>query len=137
MRVNYTLPGFLPADATPGAEAARTGDSPFRARLNFVPAPRSADWKSLLRLDAVPANAAAIGPPPRPAGLDTPDAATQRMNWRQMLDRQLGAAADDASDGNATAGSSNRDIHRMFTLLMRFRGMEDEISARHLAESEV
>jgi hypothetical protein len=135
MRVNYTLPGFLPADATPG-EPTRTGDSPFRARLNIVPAPRWADWKSLLRLDEVPENAAVIGPPPRPDGLDTPDAATQRMIWRQMLDRQLSAAADDSPDANPTTRGNNRDIQRMLTLLMRFRDVEDEISVRHLAESE-
>src|SRR5215469_16151238 len=135
MRVTYTLPGFLPAEATP-AEPARTGDGPFRARLNFVPAPRWADWKSLLGLDQAPVNASAIGPPPRPASLEVQDAATQRRRWRQMLDRQVNVAEDSSCDLNSAGGCNSRDIQRMLTLLMRFREVEDEIAARHLAESE-
>jgi hypothetical protein len=134
MRVTYTLPGFLPAEATL-VEPPRTGDGPFRARLNFIPAPRWADWKGLLGLDQAPVNASAIGPPPRPASLDAQDAATQRRIWRQMVDRQVSATGDCSSDLNSAAGSNSRDIQRMLTLLMRFREMEDEISARHLSES--
>src|SRR5215471_11228520 len=109
MRVSYTLPGFLPAEATP-AEPARTGDGPFRMRLNFVPAPRWADWKGLLGLDQAPVNASAIGPPPRPASLDAQDATTQRRIWRQMLDRQVSAAEDSSSELNSTTESNNRDL---------------------------
>jgi hypothetical protein len=133
MRVNYTLPGFLPAEATP-AEPTRTGDSPFRARLHFVPAPRWADWRSLLRLDQPPVNASVIGPPPRPPGLEIRDAVTQRLIWRQMLDRHAAALEDDSSSTNSPAGSNTRAIGRMLTLLIRFREVEDEIAARHLAE---
>jgi hypothetical protein len=136
MRVNYTLPGFLPAEAAPPEPTRAAGDSPFRARLQFVPAPRWADWKSLLRLDQPPVNASAIGPPPRPAGLEIQDAATQRLMWRQMLDRQVVALEDHPSDLSSAAESGNRAIGRMLTLLMHFRGVEDEIATRHLAEGE-
>lgn len=136
MRVNYTLPGFLPAEAAPPETTRIPGDSPFRARLNFVPAPRWADWKNLLRLDQPPVNASAIGPPPQPAGLETQNAATQRLDWRNMLDRQVDALADQSSDTNPAATSDNRAIGRMLTLLMHYRGVEDEIAARHLAEPE-
>lgn len=131
MRVNYTLPGLLPTE-TPPSESARPGDTPFRARLGVVPAPRWLNWRSLLRLDEAPENAATIGPPPRPAGVEFGDAATQRMIWRQMLDRQV--AAFEAEAG-AQRGETQA-IERMLTLLMRFREAEDEIASRHLAEAE-
>jgi len=131
MRVNYTLPGLLTSEA-PSSEPVRPGDSPFRARLGVVPAPRWLNWRSLLRLDEAPENAATIGPPPRPDGGEFGDAATQRMIWRQMLDRQVAAfeASPDEHRGDAQA------IERMLTLLMRFREAEDEIASRHLAEAE-
>ena len=135
MRVNYTLPGFLPAEATP-AEPIRAGDSPFRARLNFVPAPRWANWKSLLRLDQPPVNASTIGPPPRPAGLEIQDAASQRQMWEQMLRRQLTALDSHPADTNPAAGGGNRPIERMLALLVRFRGVEGEVAGRRLAEPE-
>jgi hypothetical protein len=135
MRVNYTLPGFLPAEATP-AEPARPGDSPFRARFNFVPAARWADWKSLLRLDLSPVNASTIGPPPRPAGLEIQDAAAQRSMWRQMLDRHLDRLEGDRAGTDPAAENDNHAIGRMLTLLVRFQDLEGEVASRHLAERE-
>ena len=126
MRVNYTLPGLLPTEPSP-TETARPGDSPFRARLNAVPTPKWANWRSLLRLDEAPESAASIGPPPRPPGLDIGDPAARRLLCRQLLDRRI-AALEDGVDTPAVA--------RMLALLMRFREVEDEIVARHLAESE-
>jgi hypothetical protein len=131
MRVNYTLPGLMPMEPSP-AEVSRTGDSPFRARIGIAPAPRFLNWRSLLRLEQVPVNAAVIGPPPRPAELDSTDAATMRVNWRRMLDRQVESFA-------ASADPSRPDtqaIERMLSLLMRFRDDEDDVTARRLAESE-
>src|SRR5678815_2955498 len=90
MRIHYTLPGLLPAESSP-AETSKTTNSPFRARLNFVPAPQWLDWKDLLHLDEAPVNAASIGPPPRPYGLEARDAAAERLNWRRMLDRHAAA----------------------------------------------
>ena len=135
MRVNYTLPGFLPAEATP-TEPKRPGDSPFRARFTLVPAARWADWKSLLRLDLPPVNASTIGPPPKPPGLEIQDAASQRLMWRQMLDRHLDRPEDDRSDADPAAGSGYHAIGRMLTLLMRFQDVEGEVASRHLAERE-
>ena len=135
MRVNYTLPGFLPAEATP-AETTRVGDSPFRARFTFVPPARWADWKSLLRLDLPPVNASTIGPPPRPAGLEIQDAAAQRLMWRQMLDRHVDRLEDDPSDTDPAAGGGMHAIGRMLNLLMRFQDVGGEVASRHLAERE-
>ena len=136
MRVNYTLPGFLPAEAAPPEPIRPPGDSPFRARLQSIPVPRWADWKSLLRLDQPPINAWAIDPPPRPAGLEIQDAANERLRWRETLDRQVGAFENPSSDTNPAADGGNRAIGRMLTLLMHFRTAEDEIATRHLAEAE-
>jgi hypothetical protein len=133
MRVNYTLPGFLPAEAAP-AETARTGDSPFRARLKFVPAP-SWNWESLLHLEDAPINAAWIGPPPAPGGFEMRDAAADRLRWRQLLDRQVANLQDDPQS-DAPPGEDAKAIERMLSLLMRFRDAEDEITARYLAEPE-
>jgi hypothetical protein len=135
VRVNYTLPGFLPAEASPG-DAIRAGDGPFRARLQFVPPPRWADWKSLLRLDQPAVSASTIGPPPRPAGLDISDAATQRLIWRQMLDRQVIALEDDPLDAIPADGKGNRALKRMLVLLVGMQEAEDEIAGRRLAEPE-
>jgi hypothetical protein len=133
MRVNYTLPGFLPTEAAP-AETARTGDGPFRARLKFLPAP-TWNWESLLHLEDAPVNAAWIGPPPTPAGFEMRDAATDRLRWRQMLDRQVANLPDDPAP-DAPRGEDSAAIERMLNLLMRFRDAEDEITARYLAEAE-
>jgi hypothetical protein len=135
MRVNYTLPGLLPAETTP-AETGRTGDSPFRARLSLVPAPRWLNWKSLLRLEEPPLNAASIGPPPRPASFNVEDAATERLIWRQMLDRLVEAVGDAAPAGDSASGGDTQPVERMLALLMRFRDVEDAMAAQHLAEAE-
>jgi hypothetical protein len=90
------------------------------------------NWRSLLRLDDVPENATTMGPPPRPPGIEFGDAATQRMVWRQMLDRRV-AAFDDA--GEPPRGESQA-IGQMLTLLVRCQEAEDDIASRRLAEPE-
>jgi len=135
MRVNYTLPGFLPSDLVP-AESTRAGDNPFRARMQLAPAPTLADWKSLLRLDQPPPAAFAIGPPPRPPSLEAQDAPARRLMWRQMLDRQVVALEENASTGAGPADSNDkRALARMLTLLMRVRDVEGEVASRYLAEA--
>ena len=153
MRVSYTLPGFLPAEASP-AESIRGADSPFRTLLPLPPAPRWADWKSLLRLDQPAATASTIGPPPRPASFDVSDAASQRWMWRQMLNRLVAAFEDRSSDTNhpgasaglngqaakngmaGQTGSGSRAAQRMLALLVQMREAEDEVAGKHLAEPE-
>jgi hypothetical protein len=153
MRVSYTLPGFLPAEAS-STENIRGGDSPFRPLLPSAPAPRWADWKSLLRLDQPAASAATMGPPPRPASFDVSDAASQRWMWRQMLDRQVAAFEAQSSGANQLSGSSrpngqqvnssvagqagsgSRAIQRMLALLVQMREAEDELAGMHLAGPE-
>ena len=135
MRVNYTLPGFLPAEAAP-AETARTGDSPFRARLKFVPAPRWLTGRACCTWKTLRSTQPAIGPPPRASrlrnrGMPLPTGCI----WRQMLDRQVANLEED-SQPDAPPGEDAKAIERMLSLLMRFRDVEDEIAARYLAEPE-
>jgi len=131
MRVNYTLPGLMPMEPAP-AEVSRTGDSPFRGRLGIAPAPRWLNWRNLLRLEDVPVNALTIGPPPRPGGFEPSDPLTMRVVWRRMLDRHVEAVGSDPEPSRP----DTQAIERMLAVLMRFRDDEDEMIARHLAESE-
>src|SRR4051794_6531950 len=112
MRVNYTLPALFPVDEAP-AEPARTRISPFRARLSLLPSPRWLDWRTLLRVEEPPVNAATIGPPPRPATFESADAASHRLAWRQMLDRQVNAF----DPGGDVSRADTQAIERMLTLL--------------------
>jgi hypothetical protein len=130
MRVNYTLPGLMPMEPAP-ADVGRTGDSPFRARIGIPPAPRWLNWRTLLRLEEVPVNATTIGPPPQPAGFDPQDPLTARVFWRQMLDRHV-----DALTAEPDPRPDLQALERMLSLLVRYRDDEDEVTARHLAESE-
>jgi hypothetical protein len=138
MRVQYTLPGFIPAETPPSESIA--GGSPFRSRLTFLPPPRSLNWERLLRLDQLPVDAASIGPPPRPSTIDVRDVASERLTWRQMLDRHLvmfeSTSSESALMDRSTASHESRAIERMLALLIRFRELEDSIAARHLSEPE-
>jgi hypothetical protein len=133
MRVQYTLPGFVPAEASPSESIA--GTSPFRSRLAFVPVPRWLSWERLLRLDQMPVDAASIEPPPGPGTLGSADIGAERLKWRQMLDRHVVLFGSASSNRTAEADESQA-IGRMLALLMRYQEMEDAITARHLSEPE-
>jgi hypothetical protein len=135
MRVQYTLPGFLP-DPSPAADSAELGESLFRSKLNVPVAQRWLDWGRLLRLDRPPSNAAQIGPPPKPPGLEVADAASERLRWRQMLDGQTGSLENFQQPTGEAAGTDVRAIGRMLALLLRFQELEDGVVARHLSEAE-
>jgi hypothetical protein len=133
MRVQYTLPGFLPAETLPPDSTSTA--SPFSRRLNYLPVPRWLNWQTLLRLDQVPVNATSLDPPPRPtAVVESRDAASERLLWRQMLDRQV-AGYENVSPDSARS-EDVWAIERMLALLMRFRQLEDFMAARHLSEPE-
>ncbi len=125
MRVQYTLPGFVPA-STP--EKTESGGASFRTRLRALETPHWRNWASVLRLNVPPASGAAIGPPPKPPETDFSEPAAQRLRWKQMLDRHSAAIS---SDG----GSNTRAAQRMLILLRNYQGLEDAVVARHLSES--
>jgi len=133
MRVQYTLPGFLPAESPP-SEALEPAGSPFLGRLQSLPLPRTLNWKSLLHLDEDPSDPTSIDPPPRPASLDFRDPVSERWNWTKMLSRLLAVSASQSSQ--LPANNADRAIGRMLTMLTDFREAEDFIAARYLAETE-
>jgi hypothetical protein len=133
MRVQYTLPGFLPAES-PASEALEPAGGPFLGRLQSLPLPRTLNWKNLLHLDEDPFDPTSIDPPSRPASLDFRDPVSERWNWMQMLSRL--SAVSGTESGQLPANNADRAIERMLTLLTDFREAEDFIAARHLAETE-
>jgi hypothetical protein len=80
-------------------------------------------WKQLLRLDQPNYNAATIGPPPRPLGLEVKDAASERLRWRNLILRDY------------PVSGSEVDVGRMLGLLRAYQKMEDSVVARHLSEA--
>ncbi len=124
MKIDYTLPGLLPAPVAPPAPSESTGLA-FRSRLAMLrPQPR-ADWRELLRLDRAPA--APIGPPPRPAGLESTEGPAQRAQWQHMLERHSALLP---------AGGEAGPVGRMMALLFNLRDMQQAVVARHLATTQ-
>jgi hypothetical protein len=62
-----------------------------------------------------------IGRPPRPAALESPDAAGERLRWRHTLDKHR--------------AESLLPARRMLALLAEYRRLEEAVIARHLSES--
>jgi hypothetical protein len=133
MRVQYTLPGFLPAEPPP-SEAIEPAGDPFLGRLKFLPLPRALNWKSLLHLDEDPSNPTSIDPPSQPPTLDFRDPVSERWNWTQMLGRLVAVSGTQSSQ--IPASGADRAVQRMLAMLMNFQEAEDFIAARYLAESE-
>jgi hypothetical protein len=133
MRVQYTLPGLIPAETLPVESEV---GSLFRARLTVAVTPRGLDWKNLLLLDRLPTSASSIGPPPSLEPAEARDAAAERIEWGQVLDRQIGSLAGKSEPEDAAGKANRRAVERMLTLLMRFRELEDEMTSRHLSEPE-
>lgn len=132
MRVQYTLPGFLPAESLPAAE---TADAPFSSKLQLPPVMRGPSWQSVLQLDEDPTDATSLEAPPRLLALDIKDAASERWNWMEMLNRLSGNSGDNPAESSAN-GNGNRAIARMLALLKKFQEAENCISARSLGEVE-
>jgi hypothetical protein len=131
MKIDYTLPGVLPGiDAKPSTDVARPSES-FGSRLKRLRTPETANWRSVLRLDASPEGATSIGPPPIPLGVEARDGVSQRAWWRAMLDKHTrltgGAAA-------ATEAPDHAAVRRMLAYLLEGQRLEDQMLARHLAE---
>jgi hypothetical protein len=133
MRVQYTLPGFLPAEAPP-SDAIEPAGSPFLGRLKFLPLPRAPNWKSLLHLDEDPFSPTSIDPPSRPATLEFRDPLTERWNWMQMMGRLV--AVSGTQSNQFSANGDDRAVQRMLAMLVNFQEAEDFIAARYLAEAE-
>lgn len=133
MRVQYSLPGLVPRPVAPAAPDIQPGES-FASRIEKLRAARAPDWRDILQLDARPAGAQHIGPPPRPLDLDSRDGIEQRAYWRRMLDNHV-RAFEDAS-GSAAGSREAPAIQRMLSLLVAMQRAGDAVVARHLAEAQ-
>ena len=119
MRVQYTIPG--PAGAPGLGAGAETIEAPsFKKRLRRLSQAIPKSWKQLLRLDRPPASMP-IPRPPRPAALESLDAAGERLRWRNTLEKH--------------GGESLLPARRMLALLAEYRRLEEAVIARHLSES--
>jgi hypothetical protein len=138
MKVNYTLPGVLPE--TFPAEGMGSGESagePFAAHLQRLRVPDAADWRSVLRLDALPAGVTTIAPPPSPDGIGPRDARSQRTWWRSTLYRHRHLAESTEPDAASNTGAdAHASMQRMLDLLFESQQREEEIFARYFAEHE-
>ncbi len=132
MRVQYTLPGMQPsqtAQITPGEPSAAS----FKSRLRRLSTSIPLNWKQTLRLNQPPLSATLIGPPPKPATLELKDAASQRLRWRNLLERQSRSFV--ALDAEQTTTGEMRSVQRMLSLLLHYQKLEDSVISRHLTES--
>jgi len=136
MRVDYTLPALQPTispDVSEGLPEIQgtpleTALPSFRDRLRGTNVPVPGAWERQLRLDARPFTASYIGPPPRPRTLETSDAETERVRWRNILWRH-GAPPD----STAGSGPNQRPVNNMMNMLMQMQEMEDSIVAQSVA----
>lgn len=124
MRIQYTLPGLLPSPAP--VEAPEQFPGTFKTTMRRVRTTSLAGWRRLLRLDRPPALGATIGPPPRPAGFEMRDAASERSRWRNMLQQKV--TSFEQSPGMES-------VEQMLKLLLAYQYQEDSISARSLNEA--
>jgi hypothetical protein len=142
MRVDYTLPGTQlragegPATQGPGGAqgAGRAGVAAgFPAKLKKLSAGQQITWKQLLGLDRPSGAMTALAAPPRPPSVEIRDAASERLRWRNTLDRHSRLFTD--RPPGFEPPPALRDIERMLALLIQMQDAEDVVVSRHLAES--
>jgi hypothetical protein len=137
MEVNYTLPGLLVEPEPPaGGELSEGPTELFGTHLRQLRVAEVTDWRILLRLNTLPAGAAGIGPPPAANGIGSHDGASLRAWWRSMLGkhtRLLESTTEDEITGMEAGGRAS--VRGMLALLLESQRLEDEVFARHLAES--
>ena len=123
MRVDYTLPGLDPGSLPELPPSVETGRS-FSDQLRSPAVELPLNWQRELHLDARPANATNIGPPPRPPTLELGDSESERTRWRSMLSRHTRALA--ASD-NSNADADTQAVQVMLEMLASGQQAEDAI----------
>jgi hypothetical protein len=124
MRIQYTLPRMQAAGPNEEfVEANPASPGSFRSRLRRLAHMAPVSWKQILRLDQPSYTAATIGPPPRPDTLEVNDAASERLRWRNFLNRQ------------PAVSSNQNDFQRMVGLLRAYQSMEDRVVSRYLADA--
>src|SRR5262245_29356455 len=122
MRIQYTLPRMQPAELK--EEFPEASPTTFGSRLRRLARTVPMSWKQILRLDEPSYSAATIGPPPRPSGLEVKDVASERVRWRNFLNRQ------------PLVSRNQDDFQRMLGLLRAYQSMEDRVVSRYLADAQ-
>jgi hypothetical protein len=129
MRIDYTLPALQPG-ALLDAEQLQEGRPSFRERLRGAPVQFPIGVEHVLRLDAAPLNAGSIGPPPRPPSLETSDANSERVRWRNMLVSHVQSVR---TPGTQLDARGTQAVHAMLSMLLQTLHMEDVIASRSAA----
>ena len=132
MRVHYTLPGMQPSRSTQAVTSQEITPS-FKSRLRRLSTSLPLSWKRMLRLDQPTFNATLFGPPPRPPTLELKDAASERLRWRNLLERQSRSFVGLKAESQSV--QELRSVQRMLNLLLNYQRMEDAVIARHLTDS--
>ena len=138
MQISYKLPGLMPEPVPPPAEESLPGPS-FRNRIRRMPRNIQQSWRGLLRLQHAPAGPGIMGPPPRPAKLAPREFATEKLRWRDMLDRHcrfFDQMATQVARLKVPPTGELQSMHGMLSLLLRYRDMEDDVAARALYETK-
>jgi hypothetical protein len=130
MRIDYTLPALQPGTLL-DAEELQGGSRPtFRDRLRGAPVSFPLAVERVLHLDAAPLNASFIGPPPRPQSLDTSDANSERVRWRNMLLSHLQSVRTPGTQLDARGAQA---VQTMLGMLLQTLRMEEVIASRSAA----
>lgn len=104
----------------------------FRKRLTQMAASSlPAGWRRLLRLDRPAAHV--LGAPPPPSRFERGDVASERLEWRGLLERHSRPFAEAQSGEIAAPGM--RSVERMLALLIEMQDHEDAVVSRHLADT--
>src|SRR5262245_13050521 len=124
MRVQYTLPGLLPSPTPVDGPDQFPGT--FKTTIRRVKTASLSGWRRLLRLDGVAGLGITVGPPPRPAGFEMRDVASERLRWRGMLEQKVTCFEQ---------APGMEPVEQMLQLLLAYQHQEDSISARSLSEA--
>ena len=89
------------------------------------------DWRRLLRLDRPAAHV--LGAPAPPHGFEPGDVASERLEWRGLLERHSRPFAEAQSEELVTP--EMRSVERMLALLIEMQDHEDAVVSRHLADT--
>ena len=138
MRVEYTLPGMLPAVTRRFATHEVKRPSLFRSRLHVLSSQLPVSWRHVLRVDRPGPAQALLGPPPLPPTIEMRDVAGERVRWRDLLERHSRPFREPWGIAAVAAGidaAGIRSMQRMIGVLLRLQELEDGVVARHLSET--
>jgi hypothetical protein len=135
MRVDYTIQGMQPPVDPRMVRAANAGGPygpTFGERLRRFTANFRLNWRQVLGLDQVPPGPTTLGPPPKPATLETRDPGEVRQQWRRLAGRSSRMLAE-SPPGDTGTNALSPKTRRMHALLAQMQEMEDGVVSRSLS----